>query len=175
MKQVLLTFFILLGTAWTVQVSAIHNTTPPLNMEPMTMGQTMTVNDFLAFDYKGYRTAEGKKMKWTHRLAMGMTQKKLAKQVRKGNLEGTAPLSTAMAAQGRNTHGLLSVIFAFAGLVVPYLGFGLIIAGFVLGIIGIKKDANPTLAIIGTVISGVFLLLLLMVIVLVASGGWFWF
>lgn len=67
-------------------------------------------------------------------------------------------------AASANIHGLLSVIFAGVGFFVPIIGLGLIIAAFVLGIIGLRRDFNPTMAIIGTVVSGVLLLLILIVI-----------
>ncbi len=173
MKKHLLTLALFIGISSLFNLNAINPTVPEMMAEAAIMAPTMTVNDFLDMDIKGYRTVEGKKMKWTHRLALGATQKNLAKKVKKGKVDGEASLSSAMAVRGANTYGLLSVIFAVAGLVIPYLGIAMIIAGLVLGIIGISRDANPTLAIIGTVISSVFLLLLLIVIIAISSWNWF--
>ena len=174
MKSLFLTLIFVMGAALTHQSAAISTAPAPMAKDAMSIASTMTVSDFLAVDFKGYRTAEGKKLKWTQRLAFSMTQKNLAKQVKKGKIEETATMDMAMAAKGRNTFGLLSVIFSVAGLVIPYFGLAMIIAGLVLGIMGIKRDSDPTLAIIGTVISSVFLVLLLLVLVAFASGGWFW-
>lgn len=166
---------LVLASGLHMESSAIHSAAPgPSMSDAMTPAPSLTVNDFLAIDIGGYRTAEGKKMKWTQRIAMNMVQKKLARKVRKGKIDGEASMSTVMAAPGTSKFGLLSVIFSVAGLVVPYFGLAMIIAGLVLGIIGIRRDPDPTLAIIGTVISSVFILLLLIAIAALAAGGWFW-
>jgi hypothetical protein len=169
LKQILLTLLIFGSTAVTFKVSAVHSSSTLKTMDAMAMAPTMTVNDFLAIDIKEYRTAEGKKMKWTHRLILGGKQKNLAKKVRKGEIEGTATMSMAAAPGQNNTLGLLSVIFSIVGLFIPYLGLPMIIAALVLGILGLKRDYNPTLATIGTVLSSVFL-----VIVIIALIGGYW-
>lgn len=175
MKNLALIFFIFLASGLGLEVAAINSSSSsPTVMDVTAISPTMTVNDFLAVDIKGYRTAEGKKMKWTQRLALNMTQKNLEKKVKRGKIDGEASLSTAVPAAGSTKFGLLSVIFSVAGLVVPYFGLAMIVAGLVLGIIGIRRDADPTLAIIGTVISGLFLLLILIALVALASGAW-WF
>lgn len=125
----------------------------------------MTVNDFISVDFKNYRTEDGKKLKWTSRLVFTGAQKKLARQVKQHKLDGNISMIEAAKVGGRNIHGLLSVIFAAAGLFIPVLGFGLIVAALVLGIIGIRRDYNPTMAIIGTALSGAFLLLFLILLV----------
>jgi hypothetical protein len=173
-NQIFLTLILLLGTAWSFRVSAIHNTAAPIVMDAKALAQAMRVEDFLQIDLKDYRSADGKRLKWSQRVALGMVQKNLARNVKKGKIESTATLDQAMAARNKNMFGLLSVIFSVAGLIVPYFGLAMIIAGLVLGIMGIRRDADPTLAIIGTVISSVFLLLLLLVVIAFASGGWWW-
>lgn len=173
-KQIFLTLILLVGTAWSFRVSAIHNTSAPLTLDAKALAQSMTVEDFLQIDLKGYRSADGKRLKWSQRVAMGMVQKNLARNVKKGKIESTATLDQAIAAKNKNIFGLLSVIFSVAGLIVPYFGLAMIIAGLVLGIMGIRRDADPTLAIIGTVISSVFLILIFLVVLAFASGNWWW-
>lgn len=71
---------------------------------------------------------------------------------------------------------LLSMIFSISGLIIPYLGFGLIVAGLVLGILGllkIKKNSEKYwgrgFAIAGISVAGFFILLFLLVLVLAGS------
>lgn len=139
----------------------------------------MTVNDFLAMDIKNYRNAEGKKLNWTQRLGFKIAQKSFAKSVKKGNVDGEANFKEAAGASAANKHGRLSLIFAAAGLVLLFiplgalglLGLGLSVAGFVLGILGLKRDEDQTMALIGTIISGLTLFLFLILIIAVAA---FW-
>lgn len=166
MKQIFLTLAMMAVSALTFQLSAISVEHPPVASDAHMMSQTMTVNDFLATDFKGYRTAEGKKLKWTQRLSFGLVQKSLAKKIRKGKLDGHTPMT--MVARSPNIYGLLSLIFSIAGLLGRYYGLAFIIAGLILGIIGIRKDADPTMAIIGTILSGAILL------GLVVNRGWYW-
>jgi hypothetical protein len=171
MKQLLLVLFLLISTALSYNVHAV-NSHPPVMSTSMAVNPQMTIQDFLSIDFKAYRNAEGKKIKWTQRLALTISQKGIAKKVSKGKIERTAPLSTALSPARDNIHGLLSIIFAFTGLFIPIIGFGMIIAALILGIIGIRRDANPTMAIIGTAVSGAFILLLLIALVIIASGCW---
>lgn len=159
---------------------AVHITSGTNAIENYSRGKSMTVNDFLAFDSKEFRTQEGKKLSWTKRLGMKMTQKHLAAQVRRGKIDGNTDLHTAMRASSANKKGLLSLIFSSLGLIflfIPYvaiLGLGLSIAGFVLGIIGLKRDEDTTMALIGVILGGVALFIYLLVIIAVAA--WFsWF
>jgi hypothetical protein len=172
MKQLFLTLFLVIASALSYKASAVNPNHPPLASYTSTLSPQMTINDFVKMDIKGLRKADGNKLKWGQRIALGMAQKNFAKKIKKGKMDGTASLDTALAPGSNNIHGLLSIIFAFTGLFIPILGFGLLIAALVLGIIGIKKDANPTMAIIGTVVSGVFILLVLVALAVIASGCW---
>ncbi len=172
MKPLFLTLFLIASSALTYKASAVNSTHPPVTAGSVTISPQMSVDDFLAIDFKNYRTADGQKLKWGKRFALGMAQNSLAKKIKKGNVEGTTTLDTALAQGSNNIHGLLSVIFGAVGLFVPILGLGLLIAGLVLGIIGIKKDASPTLAIIGTALCGAFLLFIVIALIVIASGCW---
>lgn len=159
---------------------AVHIAAGPYAINNYSNGKSITVNDFLAIDSKVVRTQEGQKLSWAKRLGMKMTQKHLAKQVRKGKIDGGADLHTAMRASSANKRGLLSLIFSSLGLIflfIPYvaiLGLGLSIAGFVLGIIGLKRDEDTTMALIGVILGGLALFIYLLVIIAVAA--WFsWF
>ncbi len=168
MKPILLSLFFLLGFASTHPASAVSNSNvSAIGIVESTGGQ-MTVKDFLDINIKDYRTPEGKKLNWSRRLLFNITQKSLARQVQLGKIVGTMPISDVAkrGGGGRNTYGLLSLIFSVGGLFIPILGLGFIIAALVLGIIGIRRDYNPTMAIIGTVLSGLFLLLFLIVLVI---------
>ncbi|HJW29573.1 MAG TPA: hypothetical protein VJ508_10030, partial [Saprospiraceae bacterium] len=158
MKKVVLTCLLLLGVFSMTQVLAVRSSSgfKVMPAPAMQLQSQMTVNDFLAFDVKNYRTSEGRKMGFFKRTAIHLVQKKLAKKVSKGKIEGTMPFKEAVAGHSSNKFGLLSVIFGAVGLFIPYVGLPLLIAGLVLGIMGIKRDANPTLAIIGTAINGAF-------------------
>jgi len=165
MKPILLILFL-------IAISTITHPVYGVNIENEISVETIfknpgqiTVNEFIAVDFKNYRTEEGKKLKWTSRLVFKGAQKKLARQVDQHKLDGDMLLEDVAKGGGRNIHGLLSVIFAGAGLFIPILGFGLIVAALILGIIGIRRDYNPTMAIIGTVLSGVILVLFLLVLI----------
>ena len=165
MKPILLILFLIAGLTMTHPVYGV-NRENQISIETFfkNPGQ-MTVNDFISVDFKNYRTEEGKKLKWTSRLLFTGAQKKLARQVKQQKLDGNESMEDVAKGGGRNIHGLLSVIFAGAGLFIPFLGLALIVAALVLGIIGIRRDYNPTMAIIGTVLSGVILLLFLIVLI----------
>ena len=176
MKKLLFTLGLLIGLSFTTHVFAVKSSSGFRVMTaPATEMQTqMTVNDFLAFDVKNYRTAEGKKMGLVKRMVINTAQNKLEKKIKKGELAGTTLMSEVEASPGKNTYGLLSLIFGVAGWFIPVLGLAMIIAGFVLGIIGIRRDYNPTMAIIGTVVSALGLLIILLALVFIASGFWNW-
>lgn len=73
-----------------------------------------------------------------------------------------------------NLYGLLATILAGVGILLlftPIAIAGLLfsIAGFVLGLLGLKRDNQMVLAIIGTILGGLVIFLLLLSVVLVAS------
>ena len=171
MKQLFLVLFLLSGLLITNQVSAINSEKIPATGGALAFSPQVTVNDFLSIDVKNYRTADGKKLKWTKRLAFRVVQKNLERKVKKGKIDGDLAMDDTKAAGG-NLYGLLSLIFSVVGLFVPYVGLALLVAAVVLGIVGIKRDNNPTMAIIGLIISALALLLILIVIAVGFSFLW---
>lgn len=171
MKQLFLTLFLISGFTFSYHAYAINSEKAPAQGMGLSIGSQMTVNDFISFDAKNYRSADGKKLKWTQRLAFNIVKKNLERKVKKGKIDGDMTMDKAGAAGG-NIYGLLSLIFSVVGLFVPILGLGLLIAAFVLGLIGLRRDNNPTMALIGLIISGVFLLLILIVIAVGISLLW---
>ena len=131
----------------------------------------MTIENFLSLDIKNMKQANGKKLKWTHRMALGMTQKKMARKVRKGKLDKTAKFATV--ANPANKRGRLSLILTVGGfllLFVPVagiatLGFLASLVGFGFGLSGIRKDEDNTMAIVGTIVGGTVILLTLIAII----------
>ena len=174
MKSLFLTLFFLSGLVLSYNASAITTESKPVTGTALALGPQMTVNDFLSFDAKSFRTADGKKLKWTQRLAFDIAQKNLARKVAKGKIDGNLTMDKAAAGKGggKNIYGLLSLIFSIVGVFVPYVGLLLLVGAFVLGLIGIKRDNNPTMAIIGTILSAVILLLILIVIIVGVSLLW---
>lgn len=174
MRHVFLFLFTLLGFTGTQHLSDVHIVgNQPL--QSVSIDPQIIVEDFLVIEFKEFRTDEGKKIKWTQRLALHLVQKKLARQLRQGKIEVDTNVHTALKASAANKTGRLSLIFSIIGLlvlVIPYgniFGFGLTIAGLVLGIIGIRRDENKTMAILGTVFGGISLLLYLIFLLAIAA------
>jgi len=174
MKHLFLTLFLFTGFIFSYNASAVNSAKMPPSGGALALSQKVTVNDFIAFDAKSYRTTEGKKLNWTQRLAFNLVKKNLERKVKKGKIDGTTTMDELAhrSGAGGNIYGLLSLIFSVVGLFVPYAGIFLIVGAFVLGLIGIKRDNNPTMAIIGTILSAVALLLILIVIIVGASLLW---
>ena len=178
MKSIYLIIFLLTGIISGSKVLAVNieNTTAPQLSNGL---EAMTVNDFIALDFAEYRTAEGKKLKWTHRIGFKMAQKSYARGVRKDKIDGDANFyDAAKAVSPANRTGRLSLIFASAGLVLMFLsvpvlgiiGLGSSVAGLVLGLLGLKRDEDQTMALLGTIISSLALVLFL--ILVVSAAAW---
>ena|SRR5687768_2247262 len=172
MKQLILTLILFSGFIFSYQAHAINSEKAPAQALGLSVGSQMTINDFIAFDAKNYRSADGKKLKWTQRLAFNIVKKNLERKIKKGKIDGDMTMDKAGKAAGGNIYGLLSLIFSIVGLFIPIIGLGLLIAAFVLGLIGLRRDNNPTMALIGLIVSGVFLLLILIVIAVGISLLW---
>jgi len=178
MKHFSLIIFLLAGFIPCSKVLAVNveNTTTPHSGIGL---ESMTINDFISLDFAEYRTEDGKKLKWIHRLGFKMTQKSYERGVRKGKLDGDANFyNTAKAASPANRTGRLSLIFASVGLVLLFLsvpvlgiiGLGLSVAGLVFGLSGLRKDEDQTMAILGTAISALALVLFL--ILVISAAAW---
>ena len=135
----------------------------------------ITVENFLALDVKSLRNTDGKKFGFGKRVAARMIQKSLAQQVKKGKLDSSTSLQEAMRGTGASKRGVPSVIFSTLGIIFLFIpnfgivGLGLSIAGFVLGIIGLNRDEDITLALIGTILGAVVLAIYLIAIIFIAS------
>lgn len=159
MKSPLFLFFLILGCCYPWGTMAIEANQTGLTSQSIYNNTQFTVNDFLAMDFKQFRTAEGKKLKWTHRLVIAKGQKKLAKAVKKGKIQGTAPLDMDEVAGMAKKNNHLPLIFLGVGLFMIFIpplaliGTLLFITGFVLGVIhyikwGFKpaKKGDPVIA-----------------------------
>src|SRR4030095_7228477 len=170
MKHFFLTTFLFIELLCWDSASAVHSNHAIIDYNTTDVNQQMTVNDFLSIDFKQYRAEDGNRLKWGQRIAMKLFQKKIARELRKGKIEATSPFFDYSRGEGySNRTGRLSLIFSSVGILmlfIPYLaivGVALGIAGFILGVIGLKKDADPTMALIGMIIGGLVLFLFLFV------------
>lgn len=139
---------------------------------------TVTVEQFLAMDINRLHQSGLFHANWLQRQLLRQVQKKLAKKVAAGKLDQRLNVSDAVphrSNNNQNTRGLLSVIFGGLGFIFLLLGslsilsIPFAIAALILGIIGIKKDKNNTMAIIGLVFGGTVILLLILAIALIAT------
>jgi len=134
--------------------------------EPAAAG--ITVADFINMTPKEYAEQSGEKMSFAKKLAFKMVQNKVKKQVAKGKVDASAPASG-------NTMSLLSLIFGAVGIifiwlpVVGIIGLLLGIAGFVFGLVAMKKEGSNVMNLLGTIFGGLTVLLFLVAIVLLAA------
>jgi hypothetical protein len=85
------------------------------------VNQQMTVSDFLSINFNNYKAEDGSRLKLGQRVAMKMFQKKIAKQVRKGKIEGTSPFFDFATGEGySNRTGRMSLIFSSVGLLMLF-------------------------------------------------------
>ncbi len=128
-----------------------------------------SVEDFLALTPKDIEARTGKKPSLGERIALKLAQKRVKKQLKKGEQP-----EFQEGGSGGNL-GLLSLIFGGAGVLlvfIPAIGIiGLLsgIAGFVLGLIALKRGEKKTMPIIGMVLGGLVILLFIVAIAVIAS------
>jgi len=128
-----------------------------------------SVEDFLALTPKEIEARTGEKPSLGERIALKLAQKRVKKQLKKGK----QPEFQEGGSGGKL--GLLSLIFGGAGVLLvflPIIGLlGLLsgIAGFVLGLIALKRGEKKTMPIIGMVLGGLVILLFIVAIAVVAS------
>lgn len=167
---------ILLCSLNTMAVNSITHSREEFTSE--SLWHTVTVDRFLALDINRLHQSGLLHANWLQRVVLKQLQKKLAKKVVKGKLDRCSTLSDTMpqlANKNPNMHGLLSLIFGGLGFISLLLGSLAILsipfalAALILGIIGIKKDKNNTMAIIGLVFGSAVILLLILAIALVTS------
>ena len=128
-----------------------------------TDNQNLNSQDFSKMTVQEYALRTGKKMSFIEKFAFKIAQKKV-NMMRKADGAGSDLLS------------LLSVILGGAGLLFVLIGtssglvlLGLLsgIAGFVLGLLGLKKEDSHTMALIGMICGGIVVLAFLYVILAV--------
>ena len=107
----------------------------------------------------------------THTAKLSWWKKWLLKSWQKKMQRTAAP-------SAKSKRGLLSLIFgslAFLLLWTPaaIISLPLCIAGLILGIIGLKRDANNTMAIIGVVMSGLTALIFIAALLTVLTWAWY--
>ena len=172
-NAILVIFLLTFSTAY-----AVHTVKPPTGGANV-FSQSMTVNQFLSFDPDQIRKSNGIKQAWVKRWAVRHVQHRLQKKIDNGKLTRESSLNQAFAKSNNpNNRGKWSLILAGAGFVFLFLGplafltLPLAIAGLVLGIMGIQKDRNSTMAVIGLVIGALTILLFLAaILILVAFLG----
>ena len=105
------------------------------------------------------------------RMVIKMAQKSILRKIAKGKLDTFTYQTRPEESANPNKRGLVSVLFAGVGLLFLFIPSGLAaigglfaIAGFILGIIGLKRDEDITLALIGTIIGALVIALYAVVI-----------
>lgn len=143
-----------------IQLNAVQNSCKPVESSPQ-----------LYTPAPGkYEKGSFRKPNFIERFALRLAQKSIVKKMAKGEL--TAASSRDETASGNpNKRGLVSLLFALVGIIFLFIPGGLAgigglfaIAGFILGIIGLKRDEDKTLALIGTIVGALVVTLYLLVI-----------
>lgn len=109
------------------------------------------------FNVKKIEEETGSKLSFGQKIALKTLKLKANKSLNSGNID---------------TLSLLALIFGGAGLLFLFAGFGWLlgIAGFIMGLIALKKGTpNKTMAILGVVFGGIALLVGLLILLAVAA------
>ncbi len=136
-----------------------HPNTQPQKLTDISIGQ------FIAMDFDQLQESKLIKINWLQKSIFKAAQKKLTKKVAKGKIEADSFVIKARETKNENSRGKLALIFGVSGLLLLTLGTaGLILAfplgilAFILGIIGLRKDKNRTMATLGVVLGSLLLL-----------------
>ncbi|MEP7266980.1 MAG: hypothetical protein ABI844_05080 [Saprospiraceae bacterium] len=157
---------------------AVSSKSKPLQIKLSEVMSEITVGQFLAMDIDRLSKNQSVKVNWLQRSVIRIAQKKFSKRVSNGKLRAsTALFSKSASGQSNNPNidGLWALLFGSTGFLFAFLGplailtLPMAIAAIVLGIIGIKKDQNSTMAIIGLVLGGVTIFLLFLAVVIILS------
>ena len=169
MKSILICLLVVAGIITSSKTYAVTSASALKSAEPSI--RDLTVKDFIALDIHKYQSISNKQLTWMQKTLIKTFQKKLARKIARGKLDPTTTLKEVTETDG-NKRGLLSVVFAVAGLLflfipgwVGYLGILLSAVGLYFGIKGMQKDEDTLLALIGTIVGA--LVLLLNVIILI--------
>lgn len=154
-------------------VHAVHPVKSPTSATANVFSKSMTVNQFLSIDPDQIRKSNGIKQAWVKRWAVRHAQHRLQKKIDNGKLTRESNLNQAFSKSNNpNNRGKWSLILAGAGFLFLFLGplafltLPLAIAGTILGIMGIQKDNDSTMAVIGLVL-GILTILLFLVAILI--------
>lgn len=155
---------------------AVYPVKSPTSGAVNVFSKSMTVNQFLSVDADQIRKSNGVKQAWVKRWAVRHAQHRLQKKIDNGKLTRESTLNQAFAKAGdANKRGMFALIFSGAGFLFLFLGplafltLPLAIAGLILGIIGIQKDRDSTMAIFGIVLGGLTLLIFLLAILVLVT------
>lgn len=155
---------------------AVHPVEPTSKVKSTALSSSMTINQFLSIDAGQIRKSHGIKHAWIKRWTLRHAQHRLSKKLVTGELKGETRLDLALAKGGDpNKRGKFALIFAGAGFLFLFLGplayltLPLAVAGLILGIIGVQKDRDRTMAIIGIVLGGLTLLIFLLALLIVLT------
>lgn len=166
-NTIIVTFLLTFSIAY-----AVHPVGSPTSSTANVFSKTMTVNQFLSIDPDQIRKSNGIKQAWVKRWAVRHAQHRLQKKIDNGKLTRESALNHAFAKSNNpNNRGKWSLILAGAGFLFIFLGplafltLPLTIAGIVLGIMGIQKDKDSTMAVIGLVL-GILTILLFLIALL---------
>ena len=152
------------------------NTIMAVTVDPLTANTSnnlyaMSIGDFIDVNLKSYKSPNNKRLNWVERIAIKSFQKKLAKKIGKEKLDPSVSVREVVEGSG-NRLGLLSIVFAVAGVLflfipswVGYLGLLLSGIGIYFGLRGLQKDEDTLLALLGTIIGALVLLLNIIVLI----------
>lgn len=164
-----------LFNVFAVTIYAVNKGVPDLSKNQQYLPLDIQISQFIELDFGTLQESKSIKINWIQKWIFKAAQKKLAKKVAQGKIDSTKSLFEIHAVKNDNKRGLLSLLFAGGGILflflgpLAYLSLPLGIAGLILGIIGVKRDKNDTMAIIGMVFGSLVILLFLLAIVLVTS------
>lgn len=154
--------------------NAVHTVVRPQHFDARESYHSITIGQFLSLDPNQIQKSNGIKNAWVKRMVIRHAQERLKKRMEKGQLAPESALHQAYAKEGdANKRGKFALIFSGVGFLFLFLGplafltLPLAIAGLILGIIGLQKDRDSTMAIFGIVLGGLTLLLFLLALLIV--------
>ncbi len=166
MKKITILTLVLMLALPLTQSFGVAVVTSQENQPALAESTAFSVEDFLNMTPKQFEEQSGQKMSFVQKIAFKMAQNKAKKQVAKGKLDANTPASAS-------TMSLLALVFGAAGLVLLFVsglvGLLLGVAGFVLGLVAMKKEGSNVLNILGTIFGGLAILLFIVLLIVVAS------
>lgn len=162
LSAILLIIFFLANKA-----NAVHT----YSKEMCNQAQTTPMNTFIDPSSADRNNAKNQKPGLIKRMVLKTAQKSILRKIAKGKLDTLVYQNRPEETINPNKRGLISVLFAGVGLLFLFVPGGLAgigglfaIAGFILGIIGLKRDEDITLALIGTIVGALLIALYVVVI-----------